>query len=344
MNHYLKFCIITSIALNILCACTSSNKKIEFLPTLDYEEPEIFSFQISEVLKPIDMVINDHYVCILNEEKQNGEQIYVFDAENLDFKYKFAHRGLGPEETIALDIVKTMRGDTIDLIDQANYKKLTYILTDSSPKLIKESLISIPNVGPLQETYWISDSILIFNTRNGDIITYNDNTNTIIDTANLSSLISGVDDEIKKKIGSFHFTVQGKEVVVGFRFFKQIIKFPLDSSFSFDISNLKPFSTENINFENLFNNHTFFSFLASNDNLVVAQYYGKTLKSLQPFPVNFNGQDLNYDIIILDRNLKPLNNYKIQMPVLRVFLDKKRKRVYFWNADDDFERLNYIQL
>jgi hypothetical protein len=41
------------------------------------------------MLKPLDMAIGDAYVCILHEEKSDGDQIYVYGAENMDFKYAF---------------------------------------------------------------------------------------------------------------------------------------------------------------------------------------------------------------------------------------------------------------
>lgn len=335
---------IVIISFYTLYSCSSPNNYIAFQDNLPQEKPEILEFQISEILKPIDIAINDNYICILHEEKQQGEQIYVFDADNLEFKYKFARRGLGPEETIALDIVKTLKGDTIDLIDQSNRKKLTYLLTETKPQLIKESHISIPQVGPLQEVYWLSDSILIFNTVEGDIITYNDNENTIIDSINIYSLITGIDDNLRKQIGTFHYSLLNNEVIVGFRFFKRLLRIPLEDDYIFDFSQAKHFSGNEINADNFNDNYAFFSYLASNNNFVVAQYYGKTLKSLRPFPFNINGQDLNYDIIIFDSNLNLLHNYDTGMPILRVFLDDKRDRVFFWNTTEDFNSLNYIQL
>lgn len=189
-------------------ACSSNkSEKVEPPFDIDYNPVEISGFMIDEVLKPIDMCMNDNYLCILSEEKGNGDQIFVFDADDLDFKYKFARRGTGPEETLALDMVKTFHGDTLDLIDQANYRKLSYLLTDEKPIFIGENHLTLPPMGPLQEVYRINDSILIFNNSWGDLITYNDNAGSIIDQVNLFTH-RGMDENEAKRFGSFHFAIQ----------------------------------------------------------------------------------------------------------------------------------------
>lgn len=336
--------LIAFVLIAINCACSSTNERIEFRDDLVKETPDISEFEITEILKPLYITFNDNYLCILHEEKQQGEQIFVFDAETLDFKYKFAKRGMGPEEIIALDMVNTSRGDTIDLINQANYKKHTYLLTENGPQFIKESTINIPPAGPLQETYWLNDSILVFNTSNMDLILYDDNANRAIESINISDFINCEDKDLLKQIGTYHFSVMNGNVIVGLRFFKTLLEIPITDKYTFDVTNIQPIDCSNIDVDNLYNNYNFFAFVASGDNNLVAQYYGKRLKCLQPFPRNIDGQDLYYNIMVFDQNLKLLHTFELDTPILRVFFDEKRGRIYFWNESEDFNKLKYIKL
>ncbi|MCM1139678.1 MAG: hypothetical protein NC453_14005 [Muribaculum sp.] len=342
MHLLIKF-IFATLILSLLYSCQTSDEQVE--PTFDIvaEYPHIKEYNITEILKPIDMVLNNNYLCFLHDENSGKEQIFVFDANNLDFLYKFAKKGSGPEETLALDLVKSIRGDSIDLIDQSNYKKLTYVLTPDSAILAESKYLELPQMGPLQESYWLNDSVMIFNTNDGDLLTYDDKNNTIIDHVNISNLINGIPTDDVKKFGSFNFSTSGNDVFVGFRFFNNLFKIKLNDDFNFIRNNDLSVSPINLDTRNIFDNYGYYSFLNTKGNYVLAQYYGFKLQELQPFPKNLKGRNLKYNLILFDNNLKPLHNFKTNMNILRAFLDDNKKRIYFWDAFEDFEHLKYIE-
>lgn len=117
----MKVRISLQIFIALLCAifpgCRSTEDKKASKYNMIPKPFETNEFKITEILKPIDMCLNENYICLLHDEESGGEQIFVYDAENLNYLYKFAKRGPGPEETLALDFVKNQRGDSIDLID-----------------------------------------------------------------------------------------------------------------------------------------------------------------------------------------------------------------------------------
>lgn len=115
---------------------------------------------------------------------------------------------------MALDFVKKLRGDSIDLIDQANYKKLTYLLTPDSARLVETKHLELPNMEPLQESYWINDSIMIFNTLDGDLLTYNDKNNCIIDRVKISDIVEGIPTDRAKKLGDLHLISKSRNIVL----------------------------------------------------------------------------------------------------------------------------------
>ena len=295
------------------------------------------------MLKPIDMALNSNYLCFLGDEKACGDQIFVFDADNLEFLYSFAKRGSGPEETLALDVVKTLRGDTIDLIDQANYKKLTYILTPDSARLIGKDYLEIPRLGPLQETYWINDSIMIYNTLQGDLLTYNNNRKEIVDQINISEIVDGIPAQYIKKMSSFKFSSIGKDVFIGLQFFDELFNMRLDDDYKFDRKVKLSVSMDDIDTETVFNNYGYYSFINAGDGFVLAQYYGHKLLDLQPFPINMKGRNLKYDLILLDYNLNPIKKFQPGIDILRAFMDSNRRRIYYWDAFEDFDQLKYIE-
>lgn len=342
--HLLALSLIISSMGTLFIGCQQSHEKIEPKLSAPSREYEIKEFKISETLKPIDMALNDNYICILHEAEASDEQIFVFDAENLNFLYKFAKRGQGPEETLALDFMKNFRGDSIDLIDQANYKKLTYVLMRDSAKLVETKHLDLPNFGPLQESYWVNDSIMIFNTLDGHLLTYNDNDGQIVGSVNISDLVKGIPAENSKKIGDFSFSIINTDVIVGLRFFNELFKLRLTDDFNFKLEEALAVNANNINTDKIFDNYGYYSFIHADDKYILAQYYGCKLKAMQPFPLNIGSRNLKYDLLLLDSNLVPIGMYQPDFGILRAYIDAERKRIYFWDAFDDFDKLKYIEL
>lgn len=340
MKSALKILLI--VALAMLCGCGTSEQRAESKFNVSAEESIIHSKPIDQILKPLDIAIGENYLCILHEEESSGEQVYVFDAENLNFKYKFARKGSGPKETLALDMVKTLRGDTLDLVDQAKYKRLTYLLSDDSPRFLAESTILLPSMGPLEELYWLNDSTLIFNTNMSDLVTYNTNKETIIDQIKLSDYVDCEDDDYKPKIASFHFSVQNGSVIVGMRNFNELFKIRLNQSCQFERNDIPKLSTQGINLDNVYDNTAYYAFINSGDKFVVAQFYGLKIKCLQPFPMNLGERIFKYELILFNAQLKPIKKYCPNVDIVRAFLDEHRRRIYFWDAFDDFTELKYI--
>ena len=330
--------------LTILSGCTQQSDKVKSSNdnNLPQKSAEIREFEINEILKPLDIALGDNYLCILSDVDGADHQIYVYDADNMEFKYKFAKKGSGPQETLALDMVKTLRGDTLYLIDQSKYKMLTYKLQDDQPIFISECYLNLPHMGPLQEVYWSDDSTLIFNTLNGDLVKYSVYGEEIEESFDIPALIENISETDKKRIGNYHFSCSGDNVYIGMRSFNELFKCKLDSLSTIISDGLHIIENPLTDNGSVLNNYVYYVYVASGKEYVLAQYYGRKLIEMQPFPRNLSGQNLKFDLELFDRNLNPIRKFQTNTDFLRAFLDEKRHRIYYWDANNDFEELKYL--
>ncbi|MDE7397444.1 MAG: hypothetical protein K2M98_06930 [Muribaculum sp.] len=305
---------------------------------------QIDSVAIREILKPVDMNISEHYICFLHDEEADGAQIYVFGADCMDFKYAFANRGQGPEDMMAPEMVKNMRGDTIELIDQANYKHLSYLLTDSGVTLLNASYLELPNMGPLQEVFNVNDSIWIFSTVDRRLLTYNTVANKVVSEFSFTDYYPEYDTRELQNFLGFNFTYNEPKIFVGMHFHDEIIEGQLNDDYSITFDKLPDLNLSEINQNKLEDNSAYNAFLCTDSSHVISQYYGYTMHDMQPFPRNLKGQNLKYYIDVYDTELNPLTRINPGIDILRLFADKYRHRVYFWNAMDDFTKLKYITI
>lgn len=309
-----------------------------------HEVAKIKTVPINEILKPIDISISRNYICILHEEKSDGDQIYVYSADSMTFKYSFARRGHGPEESWALDMAKNMRGDTIDLIDQANYKHLSYTLTDNGPRLNDVSYFEIPNMGPLQEVYWINDSILLFNSLDGILHTYNVVGKTIVDEFSLADSYPEFRDEETLRFFGFNYACCDSTIYVGMRFFDEIITGKVNSCGLMTFDSMPRLDMSAVDTKSMYDNTGYNAFICADSRRVISQYYGFSMKEMQPFPYNIGIPNLKFSIDIYDRNLVPVMRLDPEMDFMRLFYDHYRNRIYLWDAMSDFDKIMYIEL
>lgn len=325
-------------------SCHTGDKK-ESVYNIDRTttQPTVQAFEINEVLKPIDMTIGDNFLCILHEEEKSGDQVFVFGADDLDFKYKFARRGSGPQEVLALDMVKKMRGDTLYLIDQAKRKVLTYLLHEDAPEFIEERHLLLPgNRGPLQETFILDDSVLVSNFIDGNLIVYNITEEKVLDQLNMTSLIRNANSEDGTKLADFNFSIDDNDIYIAFRPFDSLLNLHLDSTYTIKTQDIIPIDNPIQEADGIYDRYNYHAFVSSGKDYVLTQYYGRKLHDMQPFPFNMNGQNLKYDFILLDNELNPISCFQTNTDILRGFLDEKRHRIYYFEAFEDFDKLKYI--
>lgn len=325
----------------ITVSCEKAERKETIYGDIQPSVAEIESFEINQVLKPIDITIGDRYLCILNDERGFGEQIFVYDADNLEFKYKFARRGSGPHETLATDMVKNIVGDTLHLIDQAKYKMMTYHLKDNGAEFIKETSLMVPSTGPLQEVYMLNDSVFMFSTLNGEIMTYSMSGEEIIDSFDVSTLINGVEAG-DRNLTDFHYSPVGNNVYITFRKYDNIVNCILNNDYTIDASDCVIIDNTIHKESKMYDQYIYNTYIYAGRDYVLSQYYGYPLLYMQPAPRNLNGQNLEFDLILMDRNLKPLVRFQPKTDILRCFLDESRRRIYFLEIFEDFDKLKYI--
>ncbi len=70
MKRIIYFSVISLILL-IETGC-SHDKRVENKFALAAEFPKIEELTVNEVLKPLDIITTDNYICILHEEKSSG--------------------------------------------------------------------------------------------------------------------------------------------------------------------------------------------------------------------------------------------------------------------------------
>lgn len=334
--------VLAYICLILLCSCSKSERASSSSLFPGTEMPNAISVGIDEILKPMDLVALDDYVAILHDERATGEQVYVYSADCYSYKYKFEKRGRGPLETLALDVIKNPIGNYIDLVDQSDYKWLRYELKEDSAEFVSASYLKIPNVGPLQESYWVNDSIIVFNTLDNSILTYNVLSKEILDTFSFSDYFPSIDEGIQRKFCGFGLANFGNKLVVCFRNVNYLTMGYLDENYHICFPNFKV-NVPHWNTSSIYKNIVYYAYVSMNEKTIVAQFYGYPLSEMQP-RVKLNRPNLKFNVEIYDDGLNPKCLYANNLDVQKYFFDGKRERILYWDAYEDFTQLMYWQL
>lgn len=326
----LCWCILT------LClSCSNSGKqvsninkfanKVTLVPQVKY---------ITGCSNQIDFVeLNDYYI-IQNDVEAHQMQLSVYDKKTNQFLYDFASKGHGQHEIIAMDMVQNSKGDTLEIIDQTKYKILKYKINNDKADFICEKSIDMPAVGPLQEVYRHNDSIIVFNTLDGNLQTYNDSTNKTISVYNFCDSLELKKD--KRNIANFHFAYYNNKVCIGFRHINSIIAGDIDQNGKIaihDIKNVKTLSSDSDI------NMIYYAYVSMNGDYVIAQYMGYAPGFIKKTAYNYNLFCPKFEIEIYSNDLNPYKHVIPKTDILRCKIANKGKCFYSWNPLDSKENI-----
>lgn len=274
----------------------------------------------------------DDYYIVQNEVEAHQKQLAVYDKVSLEYLYSFVAKGHGNEEIIALDMLQTPKGDTLEVIDQAKYKIFKYRIGKEKAELLGVSFLKMQAIGPLQEIYRKNDSVIVFNALDGTLRSYDmrrDKQIFIYDVCD--SLGIGPD---QKDHADFHFVLHGNKLCLGFRRINALVSGKIDDQGVIEIPGINEVRKEMEESDERF----YYLFVDMNDDYILAQYMGYNpgfVSKVAPFK-RFNPK---FDVEIYASDLAPCKHIVTGSNILRCKLAREGRSFYSWDVMSDKSNL-----
>lgn len=272
-----------------------------------------------------DILYLENYYLIHNDIKQEGNQLSVYDKRTNKFLYSFAAKGHGENETIAMDMIQTYHGDTLEIIDQAKYKIIKYVIGRKQANMLNKKFLSFANSGPLQEVYRLNDSILIFSTLDARLITYNDSKNKIVSECNFCDSL-GIPRELNEQV-KFHFSCFNNQLCIGFRHINSILIGNVDNGI-IKIPELKNLE-EQARVADV--EMIYYVYVDISENFVLGQYMGYKPGFIEKVAGNYSSYSPKFELEVYTKDLKAYQHIQTTTDVLRCKLSKDSNEIYSWN-------------
>ena len=324
-NNLLLFAVV------LLVSCSESTKisNKDIFPESISLSPQ--KMEIEGDMNLVDIVFSDNYMILVNEEKSDGNQLFVYDKKAYSLLYSFLRHGHGANEGIAVDLVQNPTGDTIKVIDQAKYKILTYILMPDKAKLISEDYLKLEASGPLQEIYTHNDSLIVFFTLDNTIYSYNMKSGQVVDSFRFPHIFTSATGQERMNAESFHLAYFNNKLCAGFNHINCLVNGHVDTDgqIAMDSDKVKEQVT-NIPAREA-SERMYYAFVDLNDSLIVAEYKGTKLSKLKRTLDNFLKLDFSFELECYSSNLMPKLHITPNGSILRCKIDKKDNLIYSWD-------------
>lgn len=323
------FCIL----LNTSCSRSSGKESnLEIFHLKKTLSPKVQYLEGSS--KQIDLLFLEHYYIIQSEVKAGQKQLAVYDLKSNEYLYSFVAKGHGQNEVIALDMFQNSKGDTLEIIDQAKYKTFMYKVGRKHASLLKTNYLKLPSVGPLQEVYRHNDSVIVFNTLDGKLQTYNEDRNKIIFVYDICDSL-GVESKDRGLI-SYNFAYFKNSLCIGFRHINALLKGEVKEHGKVIISDInkvkKQLSKSDVK-------KYYYSYVDMNDGVILAQFMGYEMDFISKAE-SFVKFSPKFEIEIYSLNLNPKIHIVSQNDMLRCKLSKTRNCFYSWDPLDAKENIS----
>lgn len=339
----MRYTFYILLILLLICnnACTNKQDRVvnkDFPKSIKLTSERI---EIQEIIRPVGMIIHGDYLIIQNDQISDVPCFNVYSLESLKFLYSFARLGGGVGEFVAPLITQCNNVNLFFVFDQAKRTLTGYNLSDSGAHLSTEKTIQETTGFPLQELSFINDSIFLFLTVNNEIMSYNLNSNTVVDSftfkSNLEKKMQG-DKPYNKALEFFHFSNANSRIVTGHNFINKISTNTCNESGLFEVDEiLLNNHTPGMISPTLYDNLYYYLFVEATNDFVFAQYYGYPFKGFQPFPINMGKRHFDSVLEVLDWSLNKKAILEFDSDILRCTIDEKRKKIYTWNPLNDFD-------
>lgn len=294
------------------------------------------NFQQSDTINPtityiegsskiIDIVILDDYYIVQNEVEAHHKQLAVYDKASLKYLYSFVTKGHGNNEVMALDMLQTPKGDTLEIIDQAKYKIFKYQIGRGKAKLLGVSFLRIPVIGPLQEIYRKNDSVIVFNTLDGTLRSYNTRRSKPICIYNVRDSLGISQDHMD--LANFHFVLHGNKLCLGFRRINALVLGNIKNGGQIEISGINRVRKKKSESDK----RIYYYYVDMNDNYILAQYMGYTpgfISKVSPFKLFMP----KFEIETYTSNLEPYKHLVTDKSILRCKIERHGCSFYSWDV------------
>lgn len=330
---------ILIVLLLIVLSCDDSSQRIVNDTFSNKYKLNPIQYEVDEIIKPVDIVILDDYLIIMNEIMPKENIFFVYSLSSFKFLYSFANKGRGPQDYIAPELLQNPSGNYLSVFDQATSKLLKYEIEENKESIVEEQVIEIEDRSPLQEIYYHNDSVIIFSTLDNKIQSYNLSTNKIVDSFQFeTNLKENMGRDYNLSFDGFHFAYNDQSIIVGFYYLNKLIRGEVD-----DIGNITMIESviecENIPKKSIYDNTLYYMYVYLYSDFIFAQYSGYLFKDLQPFPINLEKRKFDMLLEVYNRDGEPIALIDLQHDFLRCKIDEKNKRIYTWNLFEDFDYL-----
>ena len=318
--------IIVLLYLFCMIACNNNKKISNSIKFANKEsvEPSVCFIEGSPNI--VDIVELKDFYIVQNDAEMQNDQLYVYNRSDNKFLYSFAKRGHGHDETVAADMIQNAKGDTIELIDQARYKIFRYHVTPEKAVFLNSKIIKHENVGPLQEVCRINDSIIIFNTLDGRICTYNDSALKVICEYDVCKEM-GLERK-DRELYDFHFAYNNWKLCIGFRHINALVVGDVSPDGQIKLNGLGNIlkKTKDIDKEVIY-----YTYVSMNNRNIMGQFMGYAPGFVKKIASNYKMYSPKFELEIYSQNLVPIRHFVLKSDVLRCKLSTKDNMVLSWN-------------
>src|SRR5690606_26646778 len=128
------------------------------------------------------VVIHGDFLIIQNEPLPDAPCFFVYTLDKLDYLYSFGKLGGGEEEFVSPIICESREKTLFSVFDQRKRDIKNYVISAEGASLSNRSFLDEPTKFPLQEASFVNDSILVYLTVDNHLVSYNINSEIIIDS------------------------------------------------------------------------------------------------------------------------------------------------------------------
>ncbi|MCY4778305.1 BF3164 family lipoprotein [Sphingobacterium sp. UT-1RO-CII-1] len=295
---------------------------------------------INEIIKPVNLVIHNDYLIIQSETMPERPCFFVYSLSTLDFLYSFGEVGESENEFLSPTIFRNQDRKLFSIFDQRRRDFKSYEISATGASLRSRTRLEEPTQFPIQEASFINDSIFMYLTVDNNIVSYNMNSATIIDSLRFDT---GIEDDLDTKYNQsldfFHFSNSHNKIVTAHNFIDHISlnRCSDDGKFENKVTDIKNKVTD-INSQ-LRKNIYQYPYIYSTSELILAQFSGYKFQQLQPFPINLGKRHFDFQMEVYDWNLNPRAILEFDNNILRCEIDEKSKKIITWDPLEDFEHL-----
>lgn len=330
-HHTIVWCLLCIVA------CNENSSHITNCSNFDCSETvEIEPTFIDGCTNTIDIVQLDNFYVIQSDVKMQNNQLSVFRKSDNKCLFSFAMRGHGHDETVAMDMIQNAEGDTLEIIDQARYKILRYLITTEKAVLLSSKIINYDNAGPLQEVYRVNDSIIIFNTLEGKLCTYNDSLSRVVCEYDLCEKMK-VNRKESESI-NFHYAYHNGKLCLGFRHINALLIGEVT-----DEAQIILHGVDNIikTTEDIDKNMCYYAYVDMNDMNIMGQFMGYAPGFIKKMASNYNLYSPKFEIELYSHDLTPQKHLVMKSDVLRCKLMPEDKVIFSWCPMESKENIAF---